>query len=146
MAVERWIAAASLGLFAVFAGEMASIYNYMIQTPEDIELGIVFEPDPKILQFISIGAAPGSIMAAVSFILSRRYGSRQVGSMIAGGGAAMLAGMIYCYNVSDAIHPAYATTATQISPLVFALVSIPVMAFGALLFRIKPRRRKKDYL
>ena len=146
MAIEKWIAAASLGLFAVFAGEMASIYNYMMQTPEDMEFGIIFEPDPKILQFISIGAAPASIMAAVSFILSRRYGSRPVGAMIAGGGGAMLAGMAYCYSISDMIHPVYLTTATQISPQVFMIVSVPVMIFGAILFRVRPRRRKKDYV
>lgn len=146
MAMEKWIAAASMGLFAVFAGEMASIYQYMLQTPEEMEFGIVFEPDPKILQFISIGAAPGSVMAAVSFILSRRYGSRQVGIMIVIGGAAMLAGMSYCYSIADSIHPVYMTTATELSPPLFMLVSVPVMAFGAILFRIKKRRPKKDYV
>lgn len=146
MAMEQWIAAASAGLFVVFAGEMASIYHYMQQAPEDMEFGIVFEPDPKILQFISIGAAPGSIMAAVSFILSRRYGSRRVGMMIVAGGAALLAGMSYCYLIADSIDEAYATTATDTVPPLFMVVSIPVMIFGALLFRLKARRRRKDYV
>lgn len=146
MAMEKWIAAASLGLFAVFSGEMASIYNYMLQAPEDKEFGIVFEPDPKILQFISIGAAPGSVMAAVSFILTRRYGSRQVGGMIVGGGVALLGGMLYCYMIGGSIHPVYVTTATELSPTLFMVVSVPVMIFGALLFRTKQRRSKKDYV
>lgn len=141
MAMEKWIAVASMGLFAVFAGEMVSIYQYMLKAPD-----IVFEPDPKILQFISIGAAPGSVMAAVSFILSRKYGSRQVGILIVIGGAAMLAGMSYCYSLVDSLQPVYVTTATEISPPVFMLVSVPVMAFGALLFRIKKRRPRKDYV
>ena len=145
MAMEKWIAAASLGLFAIFSGEMVSIYYYMQQAPEDLESGIVFEPDPKILQFISIGAAPGSVMAAVSFILSRRYGSRQVGGLIVAGGAALLSGMAYCYMIEDSIHPVYVTNATEISPALFMVVSAPVMAFGALLFRIKQRRPKKGY-
>ena len=145
MAMEQWIAAASAGLFVVFAGEMASIYHYMQQTPEEMEFVIVFEPDPKILQFISIGAAPGSIMAAVSFILSRRYGSRRVGMMIVAGGVALLAGMSYCYLLADSIDEVYITTATATVPPLFMVVSVPVMIFGALLFRLKPRRRKKDY-
>ena len=146
MGMEQWIAAASMGLFVLFAGEMVSIYHYMLQAPEDMEAGIIFEPDPKILQFISIGAAPGSIMAAVSFILSRRYGSRRVGMLIVAGGAALLVGMSYCYSIADSIHEVYVTTATQTAPSLFMVVAAPVMIFGALLFRLKPRRRKKDYL
>ena len=146
MAMEQWIAAASMGLFALFAGEMASIYHYMQQAPEDMEFGIVFEPDPKILQFISIGAAPGAIMAAVSFILSRRYGSRRVGMMIVAGGAALLAGMSYCYLIADSIDEAYTTTATDTVPPIFMVVAVPVMIFGALLFRLKARRPRKDYV
>lgn len=147
MAMEKWIAVASFGLFAVFAGEMVTIYSYMQQAPEDLESGIiVFEPDPKILQFISIGAAPGSVMAAVSFILSRRYGSRQVGGMIIAGGVALLGGMSYCHMIGGSIHPVYVTTATELSPALFMVVSAPVMAFGALLFRTKQRRPKKDYV
>ncbi len=146
MAMEKWIAVASLGLFVLFVGEMATIYNYMLQAPEDIESGIIFEPDPKILQFISIGVAPASIMAAVSFLLSKRYGSRFAGSMIIGGGGALLAGMAYCNTLVDSIHPTYVTTATDISPPLFMAVSVPVMVFGALLFRTRARKRRKDYL
>lgn len=146
MGVEKWIAAASMGLFAMFVGEMVSIYNYMQQTPEHMEFGIIFEPDPKILQFISIGAAPASIMAAVSFILSKKYGSRQIGLMIIIGGAILLVGMTYCYTYQDGIHPAYVTTATEIAPLLFIIVSIPVMVFGSILLRTKARKPKKDYV
>lgn len=146
MGMEKWIAAAGMGLFALFAGEMASIYNYMQTAPEDMDAGIIFEPNPKILQFISIGAAPGSIMAAVSFLLSRRYGSRHSGTMIIAGGAAMLVGMLYCQSVADSIHAAYATDATDLVPPLFITVSVPVMAAGALLFRTRKRRRRKDYL
>lgn len=146
MPMEKWIAAVSLGLFVMFVGEMATIYHHMLNPPEEPGIGIVFEPDPKILQFISIGAAPAAIMAAVAFILSKRYGSRFVGSMIVAGGLALLVGMWYCSTISGAIHPVYVTTATDISPPLFMAVSIPVMVFGALLFRTKPRRAKKNYV
>lgn len=146
MGVEKWIAAASMGLFAMFVGEMVSIYSYMQQVPEDMEFGIIFEPDPKILQFISIGAAPASIMAAVSFILSKKYGSRQIGVMIIIGGATLLAGMAYCYTYQEGIHSAYVTTATEISPPLFMIVSIPVIIFGSILLRTKSRRSNKGYV
>ena len=142
--MEQWVAAASIVFFVMFVAEMASIYHYMQQTPEDEEF--VFEPDPKILQFISIGAAPGATMAAVSFILSKRYGSRRVGMLIVAGGAALLAGMSYCYSISDSIHEVYVTTFTWLIPPLFMVVSVSVMAFGALLFRIRARKPRKDYL
>ena len=62
MAVEKYIAAAGLGLFIMFAGEIITIYNFMQDVPGETE-SFILEPDPKILQFISIGAAPAVIMA-----------------------------------------------------------------------------------
>lgn len=145
MGAEVWLAAASMGLFAMFVGEMLIIYDYMQEAP-DMEFGIIFKPDPKILQFISIGAAPASVMAAVSFILSKRYGSRKVGTMIIGGGVILLAGMVFCYTYQGDIDSEYVTMATEILPPLFMIVSIPVIIFGAILLRPRPRRPKRPYL
>lgn len=141
MGVETYIAAAGLGLFVMFAAEMATVYNYMLDPALEF-----FEPEPKLLQFISIGAAPASIMAAVSHIMSRRYGSRPVGAMTAAGGAAMLAGMAYVAQVAPGIPADLLTPPVAAAPYVFAAVALPVMASGALLMRTRPRRAKKDYL
>ena len=141
MGVETYIAAAGRGLFVMFAAEMATVYNYMLDPALEF-----FEPEPKLLQFISIGAAPASIMAAVSHIMSRRYGSRPVGAMTAAGGAAMLAGMAYVAQVAPGIPADLLTPPVAAAPYVFAAVSLPVMASGALLMRTRPRRARKDYL
>ncbi len=141
MAVEKYIAAASLGLFAMFAGEMITVYHFMIDPATEM-----FEPEPKILQFISIGVAPAAIMAGVSYIMARRYGSRLIGTLIIAGGAAMLVGMIYTYTLTDYIQDEFKTDSVIILPPLFMVLSAPVMIFGALLFRIKRRRVKKNYL
>lgn len=141
MGVERYIAAAGLGLFAMFAAEMCTVYSYMLDPSVEF-----FEPEPKLLQFISIGAAPACIMAAVSHIMSRRRGSRAVGAMTAGGGAAMLAGMAYSAQIAPGIPAGMLTPAVEAAPYVFAAVAVPVMASGALLFRTRPRRARRDYL
>ncbi len=73
MATERWLAIISVALFAMFAGEMISVYNFMINIPGDDEFLRAFEPDPKIIQFISIGVSPAGILAGVAFIMSRQY-------------------------------------------------------------------------
>ncbi|MCA9812560.1 MAG: hypothetical protein KC483_06835 [Nitrosarchaeum sp.] len=145
MAIEKWAAVASIGLFAMFSGEMVSIYNFMTDVPDDLEFGPMFEANPKILQFISIGVAPASILAALSFLMSKRYGSKPIGGMIIGGGIIMMIGMIVCYSLIDNISEQYLTDAVTFIPVLFMALSVPVMVTGAILFRIKKSRPKKEY-
>ena len=141
MGVERYIAVAGLGLFGMFVGEMITVYTFMIDPAIEN-----FEPEAKLLQFISIGAAPAVIMAGVSYIMSRRYGSRFVGSMILAGGAVLLAGCAYVATISSGIRPEFMTDSVMAAPVLFMAVSVPVMAFGGMLFRLKRQRPKKDYI
>ena len=142
MAVEKYIAAASLGLFIMFAAEMITIYDFMINSESE-----VFEPESKLLQFISIGVAPALILTGVSYIMCKRYGSKPIGAMIFAGGVSLLVGMIITFTLVDRIKEEFLLVSVIVAPLVFMAVSIPVMVFGGLLmFRIKKRRAKKDYL
>jgi len=141
MAVEKFIAMASLGLFIMFAGEIISIFNFMINNAEFYRI----EPGPKIFQFISIGVAPAVIMAAVSYFLAKKYGSKQIGSMIFAGGAILLVGMIISFTMVDDIDEKYKTTSVVIVSPIFMIVSIPVMILGASLLKIKKKRPKKEY-
>ncbi len=126
----------------MFVGEMITLYTFMIETPKDILL----EPNPKILQYISIGVAPACILAGVSFLMSRRYGSRPIGAMIIGGGVILLVGMAYTNTLIDKMNPEYLISSVTMSPPVFMVVSIPVMVVGALLFRVRKRKKPKKYL
>jgi len=54
MSLEKWASIASVGLYAMFVGEMISIYYFMTDIPANFEFAVTFEPTPKILQFISI--------------------------------------------------------------------------------------------
>lgn len=145
MAIEKWAAIASIGLFAMFSGEMISIYYFMTNVPSDFEFGMAFEANPKILQFISIGVAPASIMAALSFIMSRQYGSKPIGLMIVGGGVIMLIGMAICYSMLDQVVDSYMTDAVMFVPLLFMILSIPVIVAGSILLKTKKKRPKKEY-
>ena len=146
MALEKWAAIASWGLFAMFAGEMISIYSFMTNPPDEFGIIMVFEANPKILQFISIGVAPGAILAALSYILSRRFGSRQNGAMLIGGGATMLVGMFYCHTILDSVNEQFVTDAVNIVPQLFMAVSVAVIGVGFKLFKTKKRRQKKEYV
>ncbi len=145
MAIEKWLAITSLALFAMFAGEMISIYNFMVTAPAQLEFSLIFEADPKIFQFISIGVGPAGILAAVPFIMTRRYGSRPIGGLIAAGGIVMLLGMIACYMMLDKIDDAYITDIVKFSPVLFGILSFPVIGVGLYLTKLKKVRPKKEY-
>jgi len=145
MAIEKWLAITSVGLFAMFAGEMISVYNFMNTVPEDAVVAQGFSPDPKLIQFVSIGVAPAGILAAVVFIMSRNYGSKQVGSLIIIGGIILLAGNIVSYSMIDSIRDNYVTDAVKYLPLLFIILSAPVMGVGASLILKRKKRPKKRF-
>ena len=145
MAIEKWLAITSVGLFAMFAGEMISVYNFMNTVPEDAVVAQGFSPDPKLIQFVSIGVAPAGILAAVVFIMSRNYGSKQIGSLIIIGGIILLAGNVVSYSMIDSIRDNYVTDAVKYLPLLFIILSAPVMGVGASLILKRKKHPKKRF-
>ncbi len=145
MAIEKWLGITSVALFAMFVGEMISVYNFMIIIPEDDGFLRAFEADPKIIQFISIGVAPAGILAGVAFIMSKQYGSKPIGGMIIVGGVILLVGMYVCYSMINKIDDNYITDAVKYIPILFMALSFPIMGVGAYLTKQKKRRPKKQF-
>lgn len=145
MGIEKWVAAVSLALFVMFVGEMLSIYIFMTDVPETFEFGLEFDATPKILQFISIGVGPAGIMAGLSYLMARRYGSKPIGYLIIAGGIVMLVGMAYCFILVDKIEDSFLTDTVTFTPILFMVLSVPVMVVGASLLKIKVKRSKKEY-
>ena len=139
MAIEKWTAAASLGLFVMFVAEILTIFNYLIHPSQEIE------PGTKILEYISISVAPAVILAGSSFLMSKRYGSKPIGTMIMIGGVVLLGGMYYANTLLPQIGKSYLVTEVTLTPPLFMAVSVPVMIVGAILFRIKTRPKKEYF-
>ena len=137
MQYGAYIAMAGIGLYAMFVGEIISIFNFMSD-----QTFVTFEPESKVLQFISIGVAPGLIMSGTSYMLARKFGSKQIGWLVIAGGIVLLVGMSYAYTMLDSIDKEYSVFTVIITPPLFIVVSIPVIIVGALLFRLKKRSRK----
>jgi len=137
MAIEKYIAGASLGLFVMFVAEILTVFNFLIESPIDIEAAA------KIFMFISIGAAPAVVMAGTSFMLARNDGSKAIGSMIIAGGGIMLVGMFVANSMIPNIGKDYLIFEVTITPLIFMVVSIPVMIVGGILLKTKKRKRVK---
>jgi len=140
MAIEKYIAAASLGLYIMFVGEIITFYNFMIEPI------IEFEPAPKIFQFISIGVAPAVVLTGTTFFMSKRYGSKPIGLMIIAGGVILLVGMIVAQSFFDSIDSVYLHDAVIITPPLFMAFSIPIIIVGISLLRVKKRKPKKHYV
>ncbi len=143
--IEKWAALGSVVFFVLFSALMITVYNFMIHIPEDDGFLRSFSADPKIFQFISMGFAPAVILAGVSFIMSKHYGSKPNGIMIVVGGIIMLVGMYVCYSMINRIEDNQITDAVRFTPIVFMALSIPVMGFGAHLSKQKKIRPKKEY-
>jgi len=140
MGIEKYIAAASLGLFIMFVGEIITLYDFMIQPLRDVE------PEPKILQFISIGVAPACVLAGTTFIMSKRYGSKPIGLMMIASGVILFVGMLSAQFLINSIDQTFLVSTVLITPPLFMGISIPVIIFGVILFRNKKQKPKKEYL
>ena len=132
-----YIAMAGIGLYAIFVAEIVSIFHFMSEQTFE-----TFEPASKILQFISIGAAPAVIMSGTSYLIARKYGSKQIGWLVIAGGIVLLVGMSYAYTMLDSIDKDYQVFTVIITPPLFIVVSIPVMIVGALLLKTKKRLKR----
>ena len=117
----------------------------MMTVPLDSVVAQGFQPDPKLIQFVSIGAAPAGILAAVAFIMSRNYGSKQIGTLIIAGGIILLAGNIIAYSMIDSFPEVYVTNAVVFVPLLFMALSAPVMAVGSSLILKRKKHPKKRF-
>jgi len=56
-----------------------------------------------------------------------------------------LSGMLVCYSLVDKIDDIYVTDIVQYSPLLFMVLSIPVIVVGAYLTKEKKKRPKKEF-
>ena len=144
MSLEKYLAVAGLALSIFFVAEIITLFNYMINPTERAEFG--FEAAPKIFQFISLSIAPAMIVIGVSFVLSKRYGSKLNGLLIISSGVVVFLGMIFAYTMIENIQEKLIDITVEITPLIFMCVSIPIILVGIRLLKTKPRKPKKNYL
>ena len=144
MTLEKYLAIAGLALSIFFVAEIITLFNFMINPSESADFG--FEAAPKIFQFISLSIAPAAIVFGVSFVLSKRYVSKLNGILMITAGVIILAGMILAYTMIEHIQEKLIDTSVEITPVLFMIVSIPIIFFGTRLLKTKPRKPKKNYL
>ena len=144
MTLERYLAIAGLALSIFFVAEIITLFNFMINPSDSADFG--FEAAPKIFQFISLSIAPAAIVFGVSFVLSKRYGSKLNGMLMITAGVIILAGMILAYTMIEHVQEKLMDISVEITPVIFMIVSIPIIIFGVRLLKTRPRKPKKNYL
>ena len=144
MALEKYLAIAGLALSVFFVAEIITVFNFMINPSDSAEFG--FEAAPKIFQFISLSIAPAGIVFGVSFVLSKRYGSKLNGILMITAGVIVLVGMILAYTMIEHIQEKLLDNSVEATPIIFMVVSIPIIFFGTKLLKTRPRKPKKNYL
>jgi hypothetical protein len=144
MALEKYLAITGLALSVFFVAEIITLFNFMINPADSAEFG--FEAAPKIFQFISLSIAPATIVFGVSFVLSKRYGSKLNGILMISSGIIVLLGMILAYTMIKDIQEELIDASVEITPIIFIVVSFPIIFFGTRLLKIRPRKPKKNYL
>ena len=144
MPIENWLALTSLVFFIMFVGQIISL-EYLLIGDKHPDLYTQNFIDSKLFMFYSIGAGPAGILAAVPFIMTKTYGSKSTGIIIVAGGAILLAGMLASYFIMDSINDDYVTDYLQLTPILFIILSIPVIGVGARLMKEKKKRPKKEY-
>ena len=144
MSLEKYLAIAGLALSIFFVAEVITVFNFM-SIPSD-EAMFAFEAAPKLFQFISLSIAPAMIVIGVSFVLSKRYGSKLNGILIISSGVVVLLGMIFSYTMIENIQEKLIDITVEITPLIFMCVSIPIILVGTRLLKTKPRKPKNNYL
>ena len=144
MPIENWLAITSLVFFVMFVGQIISL-EYLLIGDKHPELYTQNFIDSKLFMFYSIGVGPAGILFAVSFIMTKNYGSRSTGMIIIAGGAILLVGMLVSYFIFDSIKDDYVTDYLQVTPVLFIILSFPIFGVGAYLTRLRKIHPKKDY-
>lgn len=144
MPIENWLAITGLVFFVMFVGQILSM-EYLLIGDKHPDLYTQNFVDSKLFMFYSIGVGPAGILAAVSFIMTKTYGSRSTGMIIIAGGVITLVGMLASYFLLDSIKDDYVTDYLQLTPVLFIILSFPIIGVGAYLTRLKKKRPKKEY-
>ena len=134
MRLEEWIAIGSLAMVVMFVVLLNSFYNFLIG-PEGEGPERVVDPTALLIQVISISGAPGTVLAAVSFVMGRDYSSKLAGVVLVLAGVIMIFGMIMALEILPKIKELYVTLGMTVVPYVFVAIGAGISGMGAYLLR-----------
>lgn len=131
--LEISVSLASLGLVVMFVLLMYSFISFLIG-PQSQGPDIVVQPEGVLIQVVSISAAPGIILAGITYGLVKNYGSRKIGVILCVSGIVLIIGNIIVQSMISKIPQILFVPG--IVPLTYALLAagIGIVIMGIILF------------
>ena len=131
--LETSVSLASLGLIVMFVLLMYSFISFLIG-PQSQGPDIVVQPEGVLIQVVSISAAPGIILAGVTYGLIKNYGSRIIGIILCISGIVLIIGNILFQDMISKIPQILLVPG--IVPLTYALLAagIGIVIIGIIVF------------
>ena len=131
--LETSVSLASLGLIVMFELLMYSFISFLIG-PQSQGPDIVVQPEGVLIQIVSISAAPGIILAGITYGLIKNYGSRKIGIILCISGIVLIIGNILVQDMISKI-PQILFVPGMV-PLTYALLAagIGIVVIGIIVF------------
>jgi hypothetical protein len=131
--LETSLSLASLGLIVMFVLLMYSFISFLIG-PQSQGPDIVVQPEGVLIQIVSISAAPGIILAGITYGLIKNYGSRKIGIILCISGIVLIVGNILVQDMISKI-PQILFVPGMV-PLTYALLAagIGIVVIGIIVF------------
>lgn len=139
--LETSVSLASLGLIVMFVLLMYSFISFLIG-PQSQGPDIVVQPEGVLIQIVSISAAPGIILAGITFGLIKNYGSRKIGIILCVSGTVLIIGNILVQDMISKI-PQILFVPGMV-PLTYALLTagIGIVVIGIIVFMREGKIRR----
>jgi hypothetical protein len=131
--LETSVSLASLGLIVMFVLLMYSFISFLIG-PQSQGPDVVVQPEGVLIQIVSISAAPGIILAGITYGLIKNYGSRKIGIILCISGIVLIVGNILVQDMISKI-PQILFVPGMV-PLTYALLAagIGIVVIGIIVF------------
>ena len=131
--LETSVSLASLGLIVMFVLLLYSFISFLIG-PQSQGPDIVVQPEGVLIQIVSISAAPGIILAGVTYGLIKNYGSRKIGIILCISGIVLIIGNILIQDMISKIPQILFVPG--LIPLTYALLAagIGIVVIGIIVF------------
>lgn len=131
--LETSVSLASLGLIIMFVLLLYSFISFLIG-PQSQGPDIVVQPEGVLIQITSISAAPGIILAGITYGLIKNYGSRKIGIILCVSGIVLIIGNILVQDMISKIPQILFVPG--LVPLTYALLAagIGIVVIGIILF------------
>lgn len=131
--LETSVSLASLGLIVMFVLLLYSFISFLIG-PQSQGPDIVVQPEGVLIQIVSISAAPGIILAGITYGLIKNYGSRKIGIILCISGIVLIIGNILVQDMISKIPPILFVPGMV--PLTYALLAagIGIVIIGIIVF------------